>query len=134
MRPTIKVLLADDYPGVREAFRSLLESHEDIFVVAEAANGQDAVDEALRLAPDVVILDISMPLLDGMEATRRIVRANPGIAILIVSANDSVDARQAISAGARGYVSKSFAAKELPKAIRVLAAGGTYPADGDAAA
>jgi DNA-binding NarL/FixJ family response regulator len=134
MRPTIKVLLADDYPGVREAFRSLLESHEDIFVVAEAANGQDAVDEALRLAPDVVILDISMPLLDGMEATRRIVRANPGIAILIVSANDSVDARQAISAGARGYVSKSFAAKELPEAIRAVAAGRTYPADGDAAA
>jgi two-component system response regulator DesR len=127
MKPIIKVLLADDYPGVREAFRNLLGSHDDIYVVAEAINGRDAVDEALRLVPDVVVLDISMPLLDGIEVTRRIVRTNPGIAILIVSAHDASVAGKALSAGARGYLSKSLAAAKLPEAIRALAAGRTYP-------
>jgi two-component system, NarL family, response regulator DesR len=126
-KPIIKVLLADDYPGVREAFRSLLRSHEDIYVVAEAINGRDAVAAALRLVPDVVVLDISMPLLDGIEVTRRIVRANPAIAILIVSAGDASVAGKAVSAGARGYLSKPLAAAKLPEAIRALAAGRTYP-------
>ena len=128
-RSIIKVLLADDYPGVREAFRSLLGTHEDIYVVAEAVDGQDAVEAALRLAPDVVVLDISMPALDGIEVTRRIVRANPRIAILIVSAKDSSVAGEALSAGARGYLFKPLAAANLPDAIRALAAGRTYPDD-----
>jgi two-component system response regulator DesR len=131
MKPIIKVLLADDYPGVREAFRSLLGSHADMYVVAEAINGHDAVDEALRLVPDVVVLDISMPLLDGVEVTRRIVRANPGIAILIVSAGDACVAGEAVSAGARGYLSKAMAAAKLPEAIRALAAGRNYPDEED---
>jgi DNA-binding NarL/FixJ family response regulator len=127
MRSIIKVLLADDYPGMREAFRSLLGSHEDMHVVAEAADGHEAVHEALRLVPDVVVLDISMPALDGIEATRRIVRANPRIAILIVSAHASSVVGEAVSAGARGYLSKRLAAAKLPEAIRALAAGRTYP-------
>jgi DNA-binding NarL/FixJ family response regulator len=122
----IKVLLVDDYPGMREAFRLLLGSHADICVVAEAANGHEAVHEALRLAPDVVIIDMSMSWLDGLEATRRIIRANPRIAILIVSGEDAFAPYHALAAGARGYLFKPSAATKLPEAIRAVAAGRTY--------
>jgi DNA-binding NarL/FixJ family response regulator len=122
----ITVLVADDVPSVRATFRSLLDSHDDLRVVAEVSNGHDAVVEALRLAPDVVVLDISMPVLDGIEATRRIVRANPRIAVLIVSARDPITLIEALSAGARGYLYKPLAAAKLPEAVRAVAAGRSY--------
>jgi DNA-binding NarL/FixJ family response regulator len=121
---SIRVLVADDQDMVRSGFRLLLAREPDIDVVAEAADGRAAVGEAARNVPDVVLMDIRMPLLDGLEATRQIVAANPAAQILILTTFDE-DAYlyEALQAGAAGFMLKDAPAADLIEAIRILARG-----------
>ena len=123
----LRVLLGDDHTVLRHGLRKILEDRRDWHVVAEAGNGRDAVREALALNPDVAVLDIGMPLLNGIEATRQIVRRAPSVRVLILSMHsDQVYVTQAIQAGARGYLLKESAGAELLEAITTLAAGKSY--------
>jgi len=119
-----KVLLADDHGLVREGLRRLLETREGLRVVGEAANGQEAVALAREYKPDVVFMDISMPVLDGIEATRRIcrqVRSPRVIMLSMYASNDYV--QQALDAGAYGYVLKSSVGADVIVAIQEVLAG-----------
>lgn len=123
----IRILLVDDHMVVRIGVRALLESEPDMIVVGEAADGLEAVREAIRLAPDVVVMDISMPNLDGLEATRRIRTQMPGVHVLILT----VHAQQrylfpVLKAGGAGYVLKSTVDTELLDAIRTVARGAAF--------
>jgi DNA-binding NarL/FixJ family response regulator len=123
---TVTVLLADDHAVVRDGLRALLETG-DLQVVAVAGNGREAVAEALRLKPDIVIMDIAMPELDGVEATRRIVEKCPETRVLILSMYLSAEhIYRALQAGAQGYVLKESAGEEVVEAIRTLRAGKRY--------
>jgi DNA-binding NarL/FixJ family response regulator len=120
----IRVLVADDQAMVRAGFRMLLAGEQDIDVVAEASNGREAVDEAARFCPDVVLMDIRMPKLDGLEATRRIVAANSGARILILTTFGLDEyVYEALRAGASGFVLKDDPPEQLIAAIRTIAAG-----------
>lgn len=124
---TITVLLCDDHTAVREGLRRLLESAEDIEVVGEVENGRRAVEETKRLSPEVVILDLSMPILDGIEAARQITRNSTPAKILILSAfNDDQHIQEAIEAGATGYLTKGDSADILVQAIRETANGNAF--------
>jgi len=124
---TITVLLADDHAVVRDGLRALLESGQDLRVVGIAGNGRDAVAEAQRLRPDIVIMDIAMPDLDGVEATRRIVDKCPDTRVLILSMYLSAEhIHRALQAGAQGYVLKESAGDEVIEAIRAVRAGKRY--------
>lgn len=124
---TVTVLLADDHAVVRDGLRALLESGQDLQVVGVAGNGRDAVTEVQRLRPDIVIMDIAMPELDGVEATRRIVEKCPGTRVLILSMYLSAEhIHRALQAGAQGYVLKECAGDEVVEAIRTLRAGKRY--------
>lgn len=115
----ITVLVCDDHPVVRSALRMVLEAAEDIQVVGEAENGQEAVVRTERLRPDVVLLDLAMPLLNGVEAARQITREIPSSKVLVLSAySDDRHVQDAIAAGATGYVMKETAAKDLLRALR----------------
>jgi DNA-binding NarL/FixJ family response regulator len=121
------VLLADDHAVVRDGLRSLLESGQDLQVVGVAGNGREAVAEAQRLHPDIVIMDIAMPELDGVEATRRIAEKCPDTRVLILSMYLSAEhIHRALQAGAQGYVLKESAGDEVVEAIRALRAGKRY--------
>jgi DNA-binding NarL/FixJ family response regulator len=123
----LRVLLGDDHTVLRHGLRKILEERRDWRVVAEAGNGRDAVREAIELAPDVAVLDIGMPLLNGIEATRQIARRAPSVRVLILSMHsDQVYVTQAVQAGARGYLLKESAAAELIEAIAALAAGKSF--------
>ncbi|HZM93967.1 MAG TPA: response regulator transcription factor [Vicinamibacterales bacterium] len=123
----LRILLGDDHTVLRHGLRKILEERRDWRVVAEAGNGRDAVREALALTPDVAILDIGMPLLNGIEATRQIVRRAPSVHVLILSMHsDQAYVTQAVQAGARGYLLKESAGAELLEAIATLAAGKSY--------
>jgi DNA-binding NarL/FixJ family response regulator len=123
----LRVLLGDDHTVLRQGLRKILEERRDWRVVAEAGNGRDAVREAIALAPDVAVLDIGMPLLNGIEATRQIARRAPSVRVLILSMHsDQAYVTQAIQAGARGYLLKESAAGELIEAIAALAAGKSF--------
>jgi DNA-binding NarL/FixJ family response regulator len=123
----LRVLLGDDHTVLRHGLRKILEDRRDWHVVAEAGNGRDAVREALALTPDVAVLDIGMPLLNGIEATRQIMRRAPSVRVLILSMHsDQVYVTQAIQAGARGYLLKESAGAELLEAITALASGKSY--------
>jgi DNA-binding NarL/FixJ family response regulator len=120
-------MLADDHAVVRDGLRALLEGGNDLQVVAVAGNGREAVSEALRLRPDIVIMDIAMPELDGVEATRRIVERCPETRVLILSMYLSAEhIYRALQAGAQGYVLKESAGEEVVDAIRALRAGKRY--------
>jgi DNA-binding NarL/FixJ family response regulator len=123
----VSVMLADDHAVVRDGLRALLEGGNDLQVVAVAGNGREAVAEALRLKPDIVIMDIAMPELDGVEATRRIVERCPETRVLILSMYLSAEhIYRALQAGAQGYVLKESAGEEVVDAIRALRAGKRY--------
>ena len=120
----IKVLLAEDHLIVREGLRALLQLEQDINVVGEADNGRDAVRLAATLAPDVVVMDIAMPLLNGLEAARQILRAAPATRVLILSAHsDDAYIERVMELGAAGYLVKQTAAHILPQAIREIHQG-----------
>jgi DNA-binding NarL/FixJ family response regulator len=121
---SIRVLVADDQSMVRAGFRMLLSSEQDIEVVAEASNGLEAVDKAARFRPTVVLMDIRMPELDGLEATRRILAADDGARILILTTFDLDEyVYEALRAGASGFVLKDDPPEQLLEAIRVVAGG-----------
>jgi DNA-binding NarL/FixJ family response regulator len=123
----ITVLLADDHSVVREGLRLLLETAPDIQVLAEAENGREAVQQAARLLPDIVLLDLAMPQLHGIAAARLISQKVPTAKVLILSAySERREVQAAIEAGAVGFVIKQSAANELLKAIRETSKGETY--------
>jgi DNA-binding NarL/FixJ family response regulator len=121
---TIRVLVADDQALVRSGFRMLLGGEADMEIVAEAGNGLEAVDKAARFEPTVVLMDIRMPELDGLEATRRILAADPTARVLILTTFDLDEyVYEALRAGASGFVLKDEPPEQLLAAIRVVAAG-----------
>ena len=121
---TIRVLVADDQSMVRAGFRMLLAGEEDIEVVAEASNGLEAIDKAARFQPTIVLMDIRMPELDGLEATKRILADNAGARILILTTFDLDEyVYEALAAGASGFVLKDDPPEQLVAAIRTVAAG-----------
>lgn len=120
----IRVLLADDHAVVRRGFRLILSQHADIEVVGEAADGDQAVDLAHRLRPDVVVLDVAMPRQSGVEAARKLRQDHPECAILILSMHaDAPYVRETLRAGAKGYLLKNAIEADLVKAIRAVASG-----------
>jgi DNA-binding NarL/FixJ family response regulator len=124
MVETIRILLADDHAVVRQGTRELLEQQEDLEVVAEASDGREAVQLALNENPDVVVMDFSMPKLNGIEATRQIKAVAPGIAVLVLTAYDSDQYIFAfLAAGAAGYLLKDVSVEQLIRAIRAVHAG-----------
>ena len=121
------ILLAEDHMIVREGLRALLNSEKDIEVVGEAENGHQAVELTRKLCPAVVVMDIAMPLLNGLEATRQILRATPAAKVLILSAHsDDAYVEHVMALGASGYLVKQTAADVLPRAIRKVFQGGTF--------
>jgi DNA-binding NarL/FixJ family response regulator len=121
---SITVLLADDQPLLRKGFGMIIEAEADLTVVAEAGNGEEAVVAAQRHAPDVVLMDIRMPGTDGIEATRRIVTAEPDVRVLVLTTFDVDEyAFGALRAGASGFLTKDVRPAELVAAIRTVAAG-----------
>jgi two-component system, NarL family, response regulator NreC len=124
---TIRVLLADDHAVVRQGFRLILSAQSGIEVVCEAGNGREAVELALKHHPDVAVIDVSMPELNGIEATRRILEQCPHTRILALSMHkDAVYVREILRAGARGYILKDSIDTEFVQAIRALARGEGY--------
>jgi DNA-binding NarL/FixJ family response regulator len=120
----IQVLLADDHGLVRKGFRRILEDDAEIRVVGEAANGQQAIQLAKQLHPRVIVMDMAMPGLDGVQATREIVKHAPDIAVLILSMySEEHHVRNALDAGARGYMLKAAVDVDLAGAVKALAAG-----------
>jgi two-component system response regulator NreC len=127
MNRKIRVLLADDHKMVRQGFRLILISQDDIEVAGETGNGRECVELARALNPDVVVMDVTMPELNGIEATRRIREISPYIRVLALSVHrDSVYVREMIRAGAEGYLLKESADTDLLDAVRLVAAGHSY--------
>ncbi|WP_420128859.1 response regulator [Longimicrobium sp.] len=123
----LRVVLADDHEVVRAGLRTLVDSAAGMQVVGEAGDGQQAVARARELAPDIVVMDVSMPGMDGAEATERIARELPGVRVIALTAHDDrAHLTRLLQAGAAGYVLKRAAADELVRAIRTVGGGGTY--------
>jgi two-component system response regulator NreC len=123
----LRILLGDDHTLLRQGLRKILQERPDWEVVAEAGDGRDAVRQALAVQPDIAILDIGMPLMNGIEATRQIVRRRPDIHVLILSmhANEAYII-QALKAGARGYLLKDSADIDLIRGVAVVASGKSF--------
>jgi DNA-binding NarL/FixJ family response regulator len=123
----IRILLADDHAVVRQGFGRILAAHADMEVIGEAGNGREAVDLAEELKPDVVVMDVSMPELNGIEATRRLTKAAPRIRVLALSMHkDSVYVREILRAGAQGYLLKDASDDDLITAVRAVGQGQGY--------
>ncbi len=123
----LKILIADDHKILREGLKAILRERESIEVVGEAANGREAVSKARKLAPDVVIMDIAMPGLNGIEATRRIRRHSPRIKVVVLSMYNSREyVLEALKAGAMAYLQKETASRELLLAIDKVTKGEIY--------
>ena len=126
MKSKIKILIADDHPLMRQGLATLLDADPGLQIVGDAKNGADAVEKAGELKPDVIVMDLSMPVMDGVEATRRIREANPGTKVLILTTyGTSADIAHAIDAGASGALVKDAEYDRLISAIRAVADGGT---------
>jgi DNA-binding NarL/FixJ family response regulator len=131
----IRILLADDHVLVRQGFKMILSAQSDMQIVGEATNGREAVEQGEKLQPDVVLMDVTMPELNGIEATRRLVVASPRTRVLALSMHkDAVYVREILRAGARGYLLKDSADADLIAAVRSVAKGEGYlsPAVSDA--
>jgi DNA-binding NarL/FixJ family response regulator len=123
----LRVLLVDDHPLMRAGVKALLCTEPGVTVVAEADNGALAIKLAMEFAPDIILMDISLPELSGAEATKQILAAEPKLKVLALSAHeDAAFARLMLDAGALGYVLKRSACDELARGVRVVAGGGTY--------
>jgi two-component system, NarL family, response regulator NreC len=125
--PEVRILLADDHSIVRRGLKSALEEDADFTVVGEAGNGREAVQMAQLLQPDVAIVDIAMPQLNGIDATAQILKVSPGTGVVILSVHsDETYILRALSAGARGYMLKDTAENEVISAVRALAEGNSW--------
>ena len=124
MEPTIRVLVADDHAVFREGLRAVFSPEPDMDVVGEAATGNEAVERAAELGPDVILMDIQMPGINGIEATRRILDASPRIGVVVLTMFEDDDSVfSAMRAGARGYVLKGAPPSEILKVVRAVAEG-----------
>jgi len=124
---TLRIFLADDHSVMRQGLRALVAAQADMDVVGEADNGRTALLKATELQPDVIVMDVTMPELNGIQVTERLKRVCQKIKVLVLTAHDdSGYLRQLLEVGASGYVLKKVAAEELINAIRVVAAGGVY--------
>jgi DNA-binding NarL/FixJ family response regulator len=131
MREKIHILLADDHAVVRQGFKMILAAQPDMEIVGEAGNGREALDLAGQLQPDVIVMDVAMPELNGIEATRRVADLSPRSRVLALSMHkDSVYVREILRAGARGYLLKDSIASDLLAAVRAVARGEGYLSPG----
>ena len=127
MNDKLTILLCDDHPIVRSGLAALLELHDDLEVVGQASDGEQAVRLAAELQPDVIVMDVSMPKVSGVDATTQIKAARPDARILALTAHDDNDyVHLLLKAGASGYVLKKTAAEDLVRAIHAVARGGVY--------
>lgn len=123
----IKVLVVDDHAMFRQGIRALLEGCEDVEIVGEATEGREAIEKVLQLAPQVVLMDIAMPVMGGLEATRRIQKESPNTKVLVLTQyEDSEYILSLLRAGAKGYISKTATVSELISAIRTVHQGESY--------
>jgi DNA-binding NarL/FixJ family response regulator len=123
----IRILLADDHAVVRQGFKMILGAQPDMEIVGEAGNGREVIELAEKLRPDVVVMDVAMPELNGIEATRRVTEAVPHTRVIALSMHkDSVYVREVLRAGARGYLLKDSGAGDLVSAVRAIAQGEGY--------
>src|SRR5580765_4496575 len=123
----ITVLLAEDHTVVREGFRKMLEMEDDLVVIGEAQTGREAVALVKKLRPAVVLMDIAMPLLNGLEATRQVLKAVPATKVLMLSAhNDDAYVKSATESGAVGFLLKQTSAQDVCRAIREVQQGKTF--------
>jgi two-component system, NarL family, response regulator NreC len=131
MKEKIRILLADDHAVVRQGFKMILAAQTDMEIVGEAGNGREAISLAENLNPDVIVMDVAMPELNGIEATRRLADSSPRTRVLALSMHkDSVYVREILRAGARGYLLKDAIASDLLAAVRAVARGEGYLSPG----
>jgi len=123
---TVKILVADDHEVMRLGIRNLLESRRDWTICAEAANGQEAIEKARECLPDVIIMDITMPTMNGLEAARHIAETHPEIPIILFSLHFTDDLLTNFGSSIRGAVSKGEAGRDLVEAVQSVASGGTF--------
>jgi len=123
----IRILLVDDHTVVRQGLRRILESDDEIEIIGEAGDGRSAVEMATKMHPHVVVMDIALPELNGIEATRQVTKRNEGVKVLILTMHsDDVYVRQSLKAGARGYLLKDSEDMDLLKAIKAISRGGSF--------
>lgn len=128
---SIRVLLVDDHPLVRDGIRSRLEQEEGIEIVGEVSNGQEALEKALEFNPNVVLMDVTMPVMNGLEAAERFKEEFPDIKILMLSMHDNREyITQVMQSGAKGYILKDVSSNEMVSAIQAVNSGKTYYSSG----